>query len=192
MTPNPNPMMQPSPEKKKTSNTAVVLLVVAVVGCFGVGIIGILAAIAIPNFIRFQARAKQSECKVNLKALHTAEEAFFSENDAYTTDPQELGFRPDPGNRYSYFLSEDQVLPADPKRAKDAARFPSALAREGIAVGREGTCPDCSYTAACVGNIDSDDRFDVWTVSSKDRTAPDGMPIKAGAPFNDVNDVTEY
>ncbi|HEX9605302.1 MAG TPA: prepilin-type N-terminal cleavage/methylation domain-containing protein, partial [Myxococcales bacterium] len=33
-----------------------------------VAIIGILAAIAIPNFIKFQARSKQSEAKANLKA----------------------------------------------------------------------------------------------------------------------------
>ena len=34
-----------------------------------VAIIGILAAIAVPNFIRFQARSKQAEAKANLKAL---------------------------------------------------------------------------------------------------------------------------
>ena len=34
-----------------------------------VAIIGILAAIAIPNFIKFQAKSKQSEAKTNLKAI---------------------------------------------------------------------------------------------------------------------------
>jgi len=34
-----------------------------------VAIIGLLAALAIPNFIRFQARSKQSEVKANLKGL---------------------------------------------------------------------------------------------------------------------------
>ena len=39
-----------------------------------VAIIGILAAIAIPNFIKFQARSKQSEAKANLKGhLHRGE-----------------------------------------------------------------------------------------------------------------------
>ncbi|MBI2370572.1 MAG: prepilin-type N-terminal cleavage/methylation domain-containing protein, partial [Deltaproteobacteria bacterium] len=33
-----------------------------------VAIIGILAAIAIPNFLRFQAKSKQSEAKTNLAA----------------------------------------------------------------------------------------------------------------------------
>ena len=49
-----------------------------------VAIIGILAAIAVPNFIKFQCRAKQSEAKGNLKALYVSQEGFRAENDTYT------------------------------------------------------------------------------------------------------------
>jgi type IV pilus assembly protein PilA len=48
-----------------------------------VAIIGILAAIAIPNFIKFQCRSKQSEAKANLKALMVAQESYRGENDTY-------------------------------------------------------------------------------------------------------------
>jgi type IV pilus assembly protein PilA len=48
-----------------------------------VAIIGILAAIAIPNFLRFQLRAKSSEGKTNLAAIRTAEESYFSEFGTY-------------------------------------------------------------------------------------------------------------
>lgn len=48
-----------------------------------VAIIGILAAIAIPNFIRFQLRSRAGEGKVNLSALRTAEEAYFAEFSTY-------------------------------------------------------------------------------------------------------------
>jgi prepilin-type N-terminal cleavage/methylation domain-containing protein len=48
-----------------------------------IAIIGILAAIAIPNFIKFQARSKQSEAKSNLKSIFTAERSFFQEKDRY-------------------------------------------------------------------------------------------------------------
>jgi type IV pilus assembly protein PilA len=48
-----------------------------------VAIIGILAAIAIPNFLRFQLRAKSSEGKTNLAAIRTAEEGYFSEFGVY-------------------------------------------------------------------------------------------------------------
>ncbi len=66
-----------------------------------VAIIGILAAIAIPNFIKFQAKSKQSEAKTNLKASFTAEKSFFAEKDSYGTFTG-AGFVPERGNRYSY------------------------------------------------------------------------------------------
>src|ERR1700759_5114512 len=69
-----------------------------------VAIIGILAAIAIPNFIKFQARSKQSEAKANLKALFTAEKSYFQEKDAYTAYVGNMGFSPERNNRYPYRL----------------------------------------------------------------------------------------
>jgi len=50
-----------------------------------VAIIGILAAIAIPNFLRFQLRAKSSEGKTNLAAIRTAEEGYFAEFGTYVS-----------------------------------------------------------------------------------------------------------
>jgi len=44
-----------------------------------VAIIGILAAIAIPNFLRFQLRSKTGEAKTNIAAIRTAEEGYFAE-----------------------------------------------------------------------------------------------------------------
>jgi type IV pilus assembly protein PilA len=48
-----------------------------------VAIIGILAAIAIPNFIRFQLRTKTSEAKMNIASIRTAEDAYFAAHGAY-------------------------------------------------------------------------------------------------------------
>jgi hypothetical protein len=45
-------------------------------------------------------------------------------------------------------------------------------------LGLSGTCPACDVTLACVGNIDDDPDFDVWTISTHDREgAPRGTPI---------------
>ena len=53
-----------------------------------VAIIGILAAIAIPNFIAMQLRAKRSELPTNVDGIRTAEKAYHHEWDAFTTaDP---------------------------------------------------------------------------------------------------------
>jgi len=69
-----------------------------------VAIIGILAAIAIPNFIRFQARSKQSEAKTNLKAVFTGQKSRFGERDRFSSLIAEIGFAPERGNRYLYDL----------------------------------------------------------------------------------------
>lgn len=50
-----------------------------------VAIIGILAAIAIPNFIRYQLRAKTAEAKTNLGAARTSQVSFRTEIDHYST-----------------------------------------------------------------------------------------------------------
>ena len=48
-----------------------------------VAIIGILAAIAIPNFLTMQLRAKRSEVPLNLTGISTAEKAYFHEFGEY-------------------------------------------------------------------------------------------------------------
>ena len=65
-----------------------------------VAIIGILAAIAIPNFVKFQCRSKQSEAKTNLKAVFVAQEGYRSENDRYDTLVR-VGYAPK-GNKIRY------------------------------------------------------------------------------------------
>ena len=57
-----------------------------------VAIIGILAAIAIPNFLKFQAKSKQSEAKTNLKGIFTAETSYFGENNTYDTMTKSYNF----------------------------------------------------------------------------------------------------
>ena len=62
--------------KAKKGFTLIELMIV-------VAIIGILAAIAIPNFLRFQLKSKSSEGKVNIAAIRTAEESYLAEFGVY-------------------------------------------------------------------------------------------------------------
>lgn len=91
--------------KKTRGFTLVELMIV-------VAIIGILAAIAVPNFMRFQARAKQAEAKTNLKAIFTGQRTRYAESEAYSVRMGEIGFAPERGNRYSYDLGNPAGITA--------------------------------------------------------------------------------
>jgi type IV pilus assembly protein PilA len=66
-----------------------------------VAIIGILSAIAIPNYQKFQAKAKTSEAKSQLSALYTTEKSFFAEYSGYSTRLNAIGYAPDGTTRYT-------------------------------------------------------------------------------------------
>lgn len=57
-----------------------------------VAIIGILAAVAVPNFQTYQAKARQAEAKSNLSSIFTAEHVFSTENSTFTQDLESAGF----------------------------------------------------------------------------------------------------
>jgi type IV pilus assembly protein PilA len=69
-----------------------------------VAIIGILAAIAIPNFLRYQAKTKQSEAKTNLSAIFTSEISYFGEEDTYSSIAN-IAWAPEGGTRYVYTVA---------------------------------------------------------------------------------------
>jgi len=67
-----------------------------------VAIIGILAAIAIPNFLQYQMKSRQSEAKTNLGAIRTSQLSFASERGCYigvTAWPNAAPFPPIAGTK---------------------------------------------------------------------------------------------
>ena len=67
-----------------------------------VAIIGILAAIAIPNFQRFSSKSKQSEAKSNLSAIYAAERGTQAEWNTFSTSWNVVGYRPTGWLRYQH------------------------------------------------------------------------------------------
>jgi type IV pilus assembly protein PilA len=132
-----------------------------------VAIIGILAAIAIPNFLKFQAKSKQSEAKTNLKGIYTAQTGYFGENNAYSGFPT-VNWQPVGTARYHYTL------------AANSSGGPSSL-EEGLVTQPAGTgaanwvhptlgtftpaIVATSFTAGAVGNVDSDPVTDCWIIT---------------------------
>lgn len=93
--------------KRQDGFTLVELMVV-------VAIIGLLSAVAIPNFKKYQAKAKVSEAKLQLSAAYTAEQAFFSDFNMYAGCLPYMGFDPglESANRY-YAIGFSSVATID-------------------------------------------------------------------------------
>ena len=65
--------------------TLIELMIVVVV-------VGILAAVAFPNYQEFSARAKRNEARAALLQLATNQERFYLNNNTFTQDLTSLGF----------------------------------------------------------------------------------------------------
>jgi len=175
-----------------------------------IAIIGILSALSIPGFLTLQARAKQAEVKTNLRALYTLEKAFLQENSRYSSLVTEVGFAPERGNRYAYFLGGTNLNGDD---RFGTATFASSTATgisvdlfkfgtvQAITVFDFTTCttpavtapPGATFVAAAEGNIDDDLTLDVWSISSVGRSmtaciSGSGANVPAGTPANDRDD----
>ena len=125
--------------KRQDGFTLVELMVV-------VAIIGLLSAVAVPNFKKYQAKAKVSEAKLQLSAAYTAETSFFSDYNLYANCLSYMGFDPAPevANRYYAigFDSTGSANPADNTPQWDAAEnsgLSNAACPGGAAGGGAGT-----------------------------------------------------
>ncbi len=110
-----------------------------------VAIIGILAAIAIPNFLMFQLRSKTGEAKVNLAAIRTAEEGYFAE--------------------FGGYVAQAAAFPAAPAIGSQKRPWVAGSAFDQLGWGPEGevffdyavqaaTAGAVSYTAEAQGDLD--------------------------------------
>jgi type IV pilus assembly protein PilA len=181
-----------------------------------VAIIGILAAIAIPNFIKFQARSKQSEAKSNLKGVFTAQKSWFQEKDNYSVTVGHIGFSPERGNRYAYRTDAGGTL--EPRSLATVAPgsyngqevdtfkydgedvdpdFVGTDATNGGAPGLYDSGGYEQFMATAVGNVDNESgQYDSWYISSEDKadvspsacSGPEAN-VAGGEPFNTNNDV---
>ena len=125
-----------------------------------VAIIGILAAIAIPNFLKFQAKSKQSEAKTNLKGIYTAETGFFGENNRYDTLGV-INWEPVGNARYQ-FLQDGTLASSTDNTHKGSMSVTGSLVWTGSVTP---TYDNNSFTAGAAGNVDNDGALDCWTIN---------------------------
>ena len=147
-----------------------------------VAIIGILAAIAIPNFLRYQLKSKTAEAKTNIGAIKTSQEAFRAERDYYaacTANPaavstagakqvwgtpaagagwEEIGYRPSSDVYYVYEVAIAGTNPAAAIAGIAAGNLGSQWGVSAIAdLDTNGTNGEYGYST----DADSDGTVDV-------------------------------
>ena len=155
-----------------------------------VAIIGILAAIAIPNFLTYQMKSRTSEAKVNLGAIKTSEIAFQGERGCFigltastvtvgTTAVAWLGGALTPaictGTVFSGTFTDIGFAPAGPVRYQYSGlgtATVTALPAVGVCAGgaatiaaAAGATPGLGFVASATANLDGVAPAGVYNVS---------------------------
>jgi type IV pilus assembly protein PilA len=140
-----------------------------------VAILGIVSALAIPNYLRYQGNTRQSEAKTNLGAIFVAETAYYGEQTRYGTF-NEVGYAlAGMANRYAYRIGAGTTPGIDlivPQSGADPG--PNTVSPAGITVP-----PMPGFTATATANLDGDAAIDMWHVND----------IKLGLQAADLNDI---
>lgn len=152
-----------------------------------VAIIGILATVAVPNFQRFQAKARQSEARTNLSSLYTALKGFHAEWNVYYGDFRDIGMQPTGRLNYNIGFAAAGTAPAAPFTGSTTGGAAGACFNTGVAAcgfvhqlqsgvpawaaatagggGAAGANPTATaFNATTIGNIGTGTN-DVWTIN---------------------------
>lgn len=162
-----------APAAKRSAAT--VILIVIAVGFVGLTCTGILAAIAIPNFIRYQLRAKAAEVRAEVSALARAEQGQAArEGGRYVALPRTPAAPPSE--------KKEALSPAELQRAAslDWIAPPAAYGRYAVAVSEDG-----GAAAICgESDLDADGQLAVTVAFLPDRSgAAPAAPCTVPVPY---------
>lgn len=122
-----------------------------------VAIIGILASIAIPQFSKFQARARQAEAKMNLKAIFEVTKANWADQGTYRCGL--CGWEPTKNYTYNYFTDAGTGLTNGKKGCAASTVGVTAAQTDGTGSAA------AAFTAIAAGDIDADTFCDGWVIN---------------------------
>ena len=154
---------------KQQGFTLIELMVVVV-------IVGILAALAIPNFLRYRAQAMQAEARSNLAGIFVAETSFFTERKEFGNFT-DIGFAIAGGatNRYTYRTGLGIGAGLGPNGGNlcgssgscDTIQTESPAAGTITFTGTVGaaTTSTAGFTATAAADLDGDATHDGWYVN---------------------------
>ena len=150
-----------------------------------VAIIGILSAVAIPNFRTYQAKSKASEARIQLTAVYQAATSLYNDYDTYASCLTWAGFETPTNNYYAVGFGADNTgRNADVRTAAGSAgacpngQFSFNATREvanalvaatSLTAANAVAATGISFTAEALGIISKDRRTpataDQWTIT---------------------------
>lgn len=160
-----------------------------------VAIIGILAAIAVPNYSKYQARARQTEAKINLSAFQSMQSSYAVETSTYSACLTAVGFVTNTaGNRYyaigfkkssgvscgpsgsgdctlAYTVGGSSSCPSTTSAGAGLWYYSSNAKVSGTLQTDDTNIPSCgltasTFTAGAGGNVSTTPTADQWTIDN--------------------------
>jgi hypothetical protein len=107
-----------------------------------------------PNFLRFQARARQVEAGRNLSAIYLAQAAHRENSGAYSQTFEEADWAPKGDTRYSYYMGKDFAPPTALDESQQKVKR----------VIRNTKVESGGFQTFAIGNIDGDPVPDIWMI----------------------------
>jgi prepilin-type N-terminal cleavage/methylation domain-containing protein len=142
-------------------------------------IIGVLSSIAIPTFLNFKERTKQTEAKVNLIGIFENEHAYFTEKNYFTEDMTAAGFGfAGVPKHYDFTCATPVSQSGTPPNISCNWITGSWMGLHGIPGDGPGAGSTFGlddlpgaignyFTAIAVGNANTEGVYDVWEITDK-------------------------
>lgn len=135
-----------------------------------VAIIAFLATVSVPQYFKYQAKAKQAEVAANLASLHTAMQAYFIEHGEYTTvlnGEGGIGWKPDGysggGKNEKFYYTYGFNFPG----AQEGVHyFTGKLETPNDALGQTSS-DQTHFVAGAAGNLSGNAKSDVWKIDEQ-------------------------
>jgi len=152
-----------------------------------VGIVGVLASVAVPNYNRYTAKARQTEAKVSLGSVYTVEQSYTVDMGGYSGCLSSLGYNT-PTSYYTIGFNSPSIVSfyTSPGVAGTACSAGANVTYFSAKQGARGTptttlaaaldsLSAIAFVAAAEGSIVNSTNIDAWTIDNA-RTLKNNTP----------------
>jgi len=126
-------------------------------------LVPLLVLIIIPNLLKTNRPTGQYEAKTNLGAIYVAQLSYFAYHNTYAGGPDVfhlIYWEPSGQNKYAYYCGHD-LIPN--KIIWRNAYLP--MPNRDWPIDTKPASSNSGFTCMAIGNIDSDDTLDVWSIN---------------------------